>query len=91
MTEDNEVHTEPLTPTDARLDALQAQMESMKAQYDAQLKSYQDANRQLFSMLNRPTETVTETVSEEPAQAQAGFDLDKCAEAFYKRIDRKLE
>lgn len=76
-----------LTVTDARLDSIQAQMDSMKQQYEQQLKAYQDANKQLFAMLNKPSEQ-SETITTEPVKA--GFDFDKAESAFMSKYTGKV-
>lgn len=83
MADDSE---QPMTAQDAQIQALQAQMDALKADYDNQLKAYQDANRQLFAMLN-PVPTMTE----EPAQATPpqGFNVDECATKFYKAYNKQ--
>lgn len=88
MTEDDQVQAEPMTATDVQIQELRNQMDAMRADYDKQLKSYQDANRQLFSMLNHPVQDAPAPVQEPTAK---GFDMDLCAKAFYNRIDRKQE
>lgn len=76
-----------LTPTDARLDAIQAQMDSMKADYEQQLKTYQDANKQLFAMLNKPS-----VPTPEPITAKApGFDFDKAESVFMRKYTKRSD
>lgn len=88
MTDEQTEPDQPMTVTDARLDAMQRQMDSMKADYDSMLKQYQDANRQLFAMVNTPTVSA-ETVSEKPKPV--GFDTEKCEQYFMKAYTKRSD
>lgn len=87
---DEQKPEEPMTAQDVRLEEFQAQLDELKASYEAQLNSYQKANRELFAMLNSKA-AVAETVSDEPRPAKAGFDMDACERAFMKAYTKQSD
>lgn len=86
MADEQKDTEQPVTGTDIQIQALQKQMDAMRADYDSILKQYQDANRQLAGMLVTPEQAVPA----EPVQ-KPSFDTEACAARFWKCIRKEMD
>lgn len=68
----------PKTATEIQLEELHKQLSDMKAQYEATIKEYQDANKGLWAELHKVPDTDPEPVPE----TDKTFDMDKAVSAF---------
>lgn len=94
MADDDEMsHIVPYTATDAKVEQLEKRIGEMQARYDEAIKSYQDANRQLFAALNRtpaPAAGQSDTRTSEDAPAPV-WSVEGAEKAFMARYTRTID
>ena len=70
----------PKTATEIQIEELSKKLSDMKAEYEATIKEYQDANKGLWAELHKVPVADPEPSTE--TETPKGFDMDKAVSAF---------